>query len=477
MQLSSQAAAPVVATQAGKVSGISTDGVDSWLGVPYGAAGGELGPFAEVGPVQPWNDTLDCARVPAVFVQPQSRLASIMGPAIDAYPQSEHAFTVNVFAPRGAHNLPVLVFVHGGGFSSGGGTRWYDGGTLARNGQVVVVTVNYRLGIWGNLCAAGAPANNAVRDVLAALRWIAANIGGFGGDPARVTLSGQSAGAALTRMLTLCDESRGLFQRAILMSCPGRISATRAEIGEATQQVMNRLGAADLAALAQAPSTAVLGAVLAVTREFAAHGSITPLFRPYADGALLHDWMDEPETSAAHAHCREVLVGFTRDENTSFHWQQADALERAPDQVFALYRRLHGDAAPARYLEAASRRARATPYTQWIDATSAEAFGLPALSLASEYGKAGRAFAYRFDMQTRQPHLYAPHCLDLPFFFDNLADWFDAPMLAHFDADELQPLATRFSTAIVNFARDGDPGIDGWPAFSDATPFVMPFDR
>ncbi|CAE6844243.1 carboxylesterase family protein [Paraburkholderia nemoris] len=473
---SSQAAA-VVQTHSGKVRGHVNEGVGIWLGVPYGAATGELGPFAEVGPAPAWDGTLDCGGLPAVFTQPQSRLAAVMGPAIDAYPQSDQAFTVNVFAPPNAQGLPVLVFVHGGGFSSGGGTRWYDGSTLARDGNIVVVTVNYRLGIWGSLYAQNAPSNNTVRDVLAALRWVAANINAFGGDAANVTLSGQSAGALLTRLLTLCAEAKGLFKRAIMLSCPGRLGAASDDIGDATRHVMRILGVSDVAALAREPAARVLEAVTTATRERTVPGSVAPLFRPYADGVLLHDWMDDLDTAAGRAHCSEIMVGFTREEFTSFLWQQAESINHAPDSVLAWYRNTHGADATLRYRQAALHRTGATPYTQWVDAMSDDIFGLPAMAMASSYARHGHAFAYRFDLQTRQPNLYAPHCLELPFFFGNLADWFDAPMLEGFSRDELQPLASRFSASVTNFVRTGKPGLGKWHAFSDTTPFLMSFDK
>ncbi|RKF34439.1 carboxylesterase family protein [Paraburkholderia fungorum] len=477
MKNSSNQPAPVVETHSGKVRGHLSDGVEIWLGVPYGAATGELGPFAEVEPAPAWDGTLDCSGLPAVFTQPQSRLVAVMGPAIDAYPQSAQAFTVNVFAPPNAQGLPVLVFVHGGGFSSGGGTRWYDGSTLARDANIVVVTVNYRLGIWGNLYAPGAPSNNTVRDVLAALRWVASNIKAFGGDAANVTLSGQSAGALLTRLLTLCDDAKGLFRRAIMLSCPGRLGAVPDDVGDATRHVMQILGVSDVAALAREPSARILEAVATATRERTAPGSVAPLFRPYADGELLHDWIDDLDNCAGLAHCREIMVGFTREEFTSFLWQQAESINCTPESVLGWYRHAHGDDATLRYRQAALRRTGATPYTQWVDALSEEIFGLPAMAIASDYAGHGQAFAYRFDLQTRQPYLHAPHCLELPFFFNNLADWFDAPMLEGFSRDELQPLASRFSASVTNFVRTGQPGIAGWRAFSGTEPFLMSFDR
>lgn len=468
---------PYAETRSGKVSGFMVGGIETYLAVPYGTAVGEIGPFSEVSPVPAWTGTLDCSGTPAVFPQSQSRLAAIMGPAIDAHPQSDQAFSINIFAPQGARGLPVLVFVHGGGYSSGGGTRWYDGSSLARRGDIVVVTVNYRLGIWGNIAAPGAPANNALRDVLAALRWIAGNIAAFGGDAENVTLSGQSAGALFTRLLALCSDAQGLFKRAIMLSCPGRVTATQAEMADSTRRVMELVGVADVAALARETPIRLLEAVATVTRERAVLGSAEPLFRPYTDGTLLCDWMDDPETSARRAHCTEILTGFTREESTSFLWQQAEAINDAPEAVLAWYRKVHGDGAAVAYRIAAMRRVRATPYTQWIDGLSSQRFGMPTVEFADACAKHGQAFVYRFDLQTRQPNLYAPHCLELPFFFDNLADWFDAPMLQDFTPSELQPLAARFATCVVNFVRTGHPGIQEWPAFTEASPYIMPFDN
>ncbi|MFM0734769.1 carboxylesterase family protein [Paraburkholderia sediminicola] len=467
----------VTETLSGKIRGVLADGIEAYLGVPYGAAVGDLGPFAEVSPVPDWAGILDCTDTPAVFPQAHTRLSAVLGPAIDEHPQSDQAFSVNIFAPHGAKGLPVLVFVHGGAFCTGGGTRWYDGSRLARSGNIVVVTVNYRLGIWGNIAAPGAPTNNAVRDVLAALHWIAANIGTFGGDAGNVTLSGQSAGAALTRLLTLCSDAEGLFKRAIILSCPGHIGATHAEMADVTNRVMELADASDVVALAGKTPDRLLDAVMTVTRDRTVQGSVMPLFRPYTDGVLLQDWMDDPQTSAGRAHCREIVIGLTREEFAPFFWEQADAINSAPETVLGWYQHVHGERAATAYRQAALHRPRATPYTQWIDGMQDQTFGQPTLALAGAYAERRRAFVYRFDLQSRQPHLYAAHCIDLPFFFDNLSGWFDAPMLHGFEPGALQPLASRFSTCMANFVRTGDPGIDGWPPFTEASPYLMPFDN
>lgn len=458
--------------------GVSSNGIDRYLGIPYGQAVGEFGPFGAVTAVPAWTGERDCTAPPAVFPQPVSRLAPIMGPAIDAHRQSDQAFTVNVFVPQGAQRLPVLVFVHGGAFmTGGGGPRWYDGTAFARRANAVVVTINYRLGIWGNLVAEGAPANNAVRDVLAALQWVAANIDAFGGDAGNVTLSGQSAGATMTRLMTLCRDAEGVFRRAILLSCPGRIGASVDEAAATTARVMALAGSTDLHALTAVPPENLVALSSAVAREIAVLGVVQPMFRPYTDGHLLQTWMDDPVQAAGKAHCRDVMIGYAREEMAAFLWQQAEAIDRDASRVIDWYRSSYGSAGLGRYRHAACRRSLATPYTQWVDGLSDQMFAHPALDFAAAYGAHGTAYVYRFDLQTRQPHLHAPHCLDLPFLFDNVDDWYDAPMLEGLPGDMLHELAARFANQIAHYVRDGRPDAEAWRPYTDATPCVMPFDR
>lgn len=478
MTTSFTSAAPSVRLRAGSILGTSANGIDKFLGIPYGQAIGKFGAFGALAPMMDWTDPRDCTALPDIFPQPESRLASIMGPASDAHRQSDQAFTVNVFRPQHGDRLPVLVFVHGGAFQTGGGgPRWYDGSALARRAHAIVVTINYRLGMWGNLSADGVPANNAVRDVMAALHWVSANIGAFGGDADNVTIAGQSAGATLCRLMTLCPETEGLFRRAILLSCPGRIGASLAHAQSATARVMALANVSDVAALAKRPHDEIVALTAVAAKERAVSGSVEPLFRPFADGALLHAWMDDPEQSAAHAHCHDVMIGFTREETTGFFWQQAETIDADPARVLGWYRAQFGDRALAQYHYNASRRAHATPYTQWLDGLSDQMFAQPAMAFAAGYSQRGTAYLYRFDLQTVQPNLYAPHCLDLPFFFDNPDQWHDAPMLTGLPSDAVSSLAARFSSHIAHYLHHGTPGDDAWSPYTDDAPCVMSIDR
>ncbi|MET4578126.1 carboxylesterase family protein [Ottowia thiooxydans] len=464
---------PVVQTSFGRVQGVSEAGVETYRGIPYGQAIGPMGSFGALSPIKPWDHILDCTQQAAVFPQPESRLASIMGRAVEAHVQSDQAFTLNISAPAGASGLPVIVFLHGGGFTSGGGVRWYDGARLASKGEVVVVTMNYRLGAWGNIANPEVPRNNAILDVLAGLRWVSSNIQAFGGNPSKVTLAGQSAGAFLTLALAKSNEAKGLFKRAILMSYPGEIHSSLEEAEESTNDLMRLLGVRDVKELASVRSEKVIEAVGTLSKGRAVAGSISPVFRPYVDETTLLGPVDEP----ASTHCSEMLIGFTREETAAFYWRSSEQIRNDPESVTAWYQATHGESASHNYRLTASRRPRANPYTQWVDGISDELFVGPALRVADYVADQARVYAYRFDLQTRQPSLYAPHCLDLPFFFDNLEQWSDAPMLEGFDVEELKPLAARFSRAMLSFAKKGAPDVEDWAPYQAAQPFLMAFDQ
>lgn len=192
---------PVVTTAQGAVRGLrQEDGTAAFLNIPYAAPPLGAGRFAPPRPHEPWDGVRD-ATVPGPNApQSERRLGSIdMAPYFGTgWSRGEDYLTVNVFTPAtGAGDLPVMVFVHGGGFVAGS-TRsaMYDGSAFARDG-VVLVTLNYRLGIAGFLDIPGAPANRGLLDVVAALRWVRENVSAFGGNPHHVTLFGQSAGATV----------------------------------------------------------------------------------------------------------------------------------------------------------------------------------------------------------------------------------------------------------------------------------------
>lgn len=203
----------LVHAPAGELRGVATGAVTAFHGIPYGGAGR----FTAPRPAPAWKGVRDAGRPGPAAPQPPSRLERVMGPG-RKLARDEDCLSLNVWTPGGT-GLPVLVWLHGGGFSSGSGAEaWYDGALLAERGEMVVVTANYRLGALGYLYLSPefAPANLGLLDQIAALGWVRDNIAAFGGDPGRVTLAGQSAGALSALAMLGHPPGPGLFQQVIL---------------------------------------------------------------------------------------------------------------------------------------------------------------------------------------------------------------------------------------------------------------------
>ncbi|MFE9320069.1 carboxylesterase family protein [Nocardia sp. NPDC052278] len=213
----------IVETAAGKVRGSADGAVTAFRGIPFATAERFAAPRAPV----PWPGIRDSVEIGPAAPQLASRLERVMGRFTVA--QAEDCLSLNVWAPGGSGH-PVLVFLHGGGFTSGsGGLAWYDGAELAEHGDIVVVTINYRLGVLGYLCLPGVSEGNlGLLDQMAALEWVRDNIAAFGGDPAQVTVAGQSGGAL--SILAMPAGTAGLFRRAILQSTPAGMPPASLEV-------------------------------------------------------------------------------------------------------------------------------------------------------------------------------------------------------------------------------------------------------
>ena len=219
---------PVVRTAGGLVRGRAKDGVAVFRGIPFAQPPvGDLR-FAAPRPARPW----DGVREAAAFGPPPPQSGFLLTPMSPAAPDADPDdwLTVNVFSPDlGAARLPVMVWIYGGAYRFGASSLLgYDGTPLARQ-NVVMVTFNHRIGVEGYAYLPGVPANRALLDQVAALRWVRENIAAFGGDPDRVTVFGESAGAGAIASLLVMPAAAGLFRRAIAQSVPG--TATRPRKG------------------------------------------------------------------------------------------------------------------------------------------------------------------------------------------------------------------------------------------------------
>jgi para-nitrobenzyl esterase len=248
---------PIVEIALGKLRGGRDPGVFAFKGVPYGASASGRNRFKPPRPPQPWTGMRDAIAYAGHALQSPNRpkrrpeLEKLLGPA-DMTPESEDCLTLNVWSPglRDSAKRPVMVWLHGGAFAYGSANRAVtDGSNLARRGDVVVVSVNHRLNIFGflHLQEIGGPAwmhsgNAGVLDLVAALHWVRDNIETFGGDPGNVTIFGESGGGGKVSVLLAMPAARGLFHRAIIQSGAAIRVSNRERASALAEAVLNQLG-------------------------------------------------------------------------------------------------------------------------------------------------------------------------------------------------------------------------------------------
>ncbi|HLI15537.1 MAG TPA: carboxylesterase family protein [Acidimicrobiales bacterium] len=415
----------------------------------------------------------------------------------DPLEQDEDCLFLNVVAPAGpARRLPVLVFVHGGAFLAGSGSSaLYRGAALAALGAVVV-TINYRLGALGFLAHpalatdGGCVANWGLYDQLAALAWVRDHIGAFGGDPARVTLFGESAGAMAVADLLAVPAARPLFRRAILQS-----GASLAAPLEAASAVAERfaaeLGLREVSrdALAAVPLADLLAAQQRIVAE--TDGGEGMPFQPVVDGVLLGRHPAEAIADGAAAGV-DLVVGSNRDEYKLFSFAAAGRGELDDAGVTRLIERylaasgvegapLAAAEAVAHYRGARLARGQAAAARDVLDAVAGDwIFRLPQLRLAEAQSRHGRVFAYHFDWESPFAGgvLGACHGLELPFVFGTL----DHPVISYFAGtdDDARRLSAEMRACWVAFAGSGDPSnaaVGRWPRYGTERRETMCFGR
>ena len=475
---------PEVEISAGRVRGRREVGLEVYCGIPFAAPATGANRFRPPAPTHAWTGTRDATRPAAICRQAPSRLGYAMGHPNAT--QDEDCLTLTVWTPRGdgAHRpapMPVLVWLHGGAYVSGGGALdWYSGARLAREGGIVVVAPNYRLGALGwlhhrDVCAG----NLGLLDQHAALEWVQQNIAAFGGDPGNVTLWGQSAGAQSIALLLMRAPSRGLFRRAILQSPPlGSPPRSPDDATAAADSLMRELGIEAskdaLVRLQQVPVASLLSAQGTVAGRVAAEsgsaGRALLPFGPVADGAILPASADYATALREAAGRVDVLIGTTREEMAIFFAANPamQSLQRAPIP-------------PEEIARLQARRPAGSTAQLFADFVGERTFVNGSLAWAGQAAAAGRsAFVYQFDWSSPDRRLAACHCLDLPFVFGTREAFASAPMLAGADAGEIDALSSVMRASWIAFARTGDPNhraLPPWPAFDERRRATMHFDQ
>jgi para-nitrobenzyl esterase len=465
-----------VRTAAGVVRGVQEAGVSVFRGIPYAAPPVGAFRFAAPQPVRNWSGVR-----PSIAFGPAPPQSGFLGAATDVV--GDDWLTLNVWTPdpEPSAALPVLVWIPGGGYVFGNASLpEYDGATLAMCGAVVV-TLNYRLGIEGFGLIEGAPANRGLLDQVAALAWVRETITGFGGDPDRVTIFGQSAGGGSVAALLAMPRARGLFRRAIAQSVPGTFFSRElaADVAAAcAAELVLRPTVADLSSVAPAALPGVGDAIAARIAHWRARwGPIThrPIpIAPVVDGDVLPT---TPWQALADGDGSDVglLVGHTRDEHRLFSLLDGVLGQVTTEQTETALRMLApGPDGGRRYREtypiATDEELYELVNGDWL-------FRMPSLYLA-EAQIAGGGRAYLYELTWPAPGLGgalgACHGLDVPLVFGNLDRGQPAALIGDKPPPDAVELSAQMRAAWTAFAATGDPG---WPAYDTERRLTQVFDR
>lgn len=451
---------PIVHVAEGTMAGRSVGDVAMFLGTPFAAPPVGALRWRPPQPPSPWSGVRQADRVGAPCIQPPANGDPGVGPGAP----SEDCLTLNIWTPAkgSAEPLPVMVWIHGGGFNNGSGTAaLYDGAALARRG-VVAVSVNYRLGRLGffdhpALAAErpeGEPAGNyGLMDIIAALEWIRDNIAAFGGDAGNVIVFGESAGGAAVTRLMISPPARGLFHRAIVQSGLGRERSTLLDqAGPEGQASAQARGAAFIESLGLPADSAA-----ALLRAVPADDLLRPppaLFAgdlPMIDGQVVQDQVETAFAAGRQAGV-PLLIGTNSAE---FWWIRPDD----PGPYGAVDDQLT-EAERTALVEAYGGQAAFD-----ADIVSDMIFNEPARRLARLHAATGQpVYLYRFDVVSEampEPHEGATHASERPYVFDNLS-------ASSWATDEMdQRAATLMADYWTAFARNGDPNGAGRPSWPE----------
>jgi para-nitrobenzyl esterase len=477
----------VVTVAQGRLRGVWRGDHWSFSGIPYGRA--PIGALRWRPPLEAegWSEVRDASTFGPIAPQ-SAAVPGVTSPAdpSSSEPHSEDCLSLNVWTPEIASapeapagpGRPVMVFIHGGGFTSGSGSVFlYRGGQLVRNGDAVVVTINYRLGALGFLGHRdladpdGLLGNWGLQDQLAALRWVQDNIAVFGGDRGNVTIFGESAGGFSVATLLGLPAAKGLFRRAIVQSGGIHVHSVE-EAARRGDRLAALLGVPSCTreALQPVPAVELVAATEEMGKRSPDPGMIPLPFLPVVDGVLLPD---HPLAAVAHGAAAgiDLLVGTNRDELTLFGLGNPALMALDADGVTRWVDNAVPDMSAVEVVEAyrsarASRGESVEPHALWVAIGTDVVFRWPSLQLAAAHGAHGApAYVYLFDWESPAfgGILGSCHALELPFVFGAVG--LPAVQVFSGEGPAVDTLSAQMQGAWLSFAATGDPsheGIGSW---------------
>jgi len=478
--LSAQTNSVTADTSLGRIRGIDSQGIKIFKGVPYGASTAGKNRFMPPVSPQKWTgvrDALNFGRS-APQTEPGSRQApSDLAVAAAGLPaESEDCLVLNIWTPAIDDNRkrPVMLWCHGGGFTSGSGSSPVtEGANLARRGDVVVVTINHRLNVLGftYLGEFGGPdfaqsGDVGMLDIVHALKWVRENIAQFGGDSNNVTVFGQSGGGRKVATLLTMPSAKGLFHRAIIESGATIKLVEREQAIKVAGELLEKLGLnrSRVRELQNVPVEKIMAAYFDVVRSMNVD-QMTMGFSPTVDGKAVPRHPFHPTASDVSADV-PLMIGSTRTELTS--QTDASAFSLTDEGMQSRIRTLLGDNA-GRIIDIYRKATpAATPSELYFLIASDHRYSAPVMKIAERRAALGKGPVYLYYFCWESPadggRLKSPHTIEIPFVFDNLK----ASRLTSTSASA-PALADKVSDAWIAFARKGDPNtskLPRWPSFN-----------
>ncbi len=469
-----------VKTRTGVMEGfVDENGVNAFLGIPYAQQPVGKRRWKACGPLPSSEEVVDCSKLghSAVQEKDEYELASM-------HQQGEDCLCLNVWVKDTAkENQPVMVYIHGGAFISGGSADpLYFGSHFAKSHDVVIVTINYRVGFLASLALYALPGGEEYADAgrlntmdqVAALKWIQENIAAFGGDPGNVTLFGESAGSASAALLSVCPAASGLFQKAICESGPIDLYSTPEFKIPWAREFLELAGCTTVQELVALP----LERLEKVRDEMAERhpNDISLIYSPECDGTYLPSlpfkaWRDGAASDIT------LMIGSTNNEFSYFE------LYLPHEEMPAFWRsqcKLHFDGKvdieqwEKKWLEAHPDKELVADYLDFMNNSGFFATSDLMADFQSQYGK---VFCYRFCYESRNDNLGACHAIEVPFVMKNL----DVPNGLDFTGpNPPESLATSMNDTWYAFAKNGDPStptMGKWPAYTADTRMTMVIDE